>query len=315
MSGQMKIIVPVPMTDGRLVSSNVPEDDHAEYSAATTYAAGARCILTTEGTHRIYESLAAANTGHYPPDYLVPVTVGEAQVTWWKDVGATNRWKMFDAKSMAASVQEEIVEVEIRPGKLFNAIAMVGLSANEVQVTVTDATDGKVYDKLFDLYDNTNVFTVYDWFFAPRIMRDTAIGLDLPNYLNGVIKITARSFVPGVEVRVGEIVVGRHLDLGVLKYGFANQLDDYSTKERDDEGNVSLIPGQYSTPLSCELRLERVYVPYIKKVLGSLRATPLIFVGQETMEETIVYGWIENFDFSNINERTTSLSLDIQELS
>lgn len=57
----MKIIRPQAITDANLASSNIPETDHAAYSASTIYVSGDR-VISTE-THRIYESASGANLG------------------------------------------------------------------------------------------------------------------------------------------------------------------------------------------------------------------------------------------------------------
>ena len=80
----MKIIRPTKVTNDVLTSSNVTEQDNPAWSSSTTYAAGA--LVTRATTHRQYQSLQDANTGHEPT----------ANLTWWQDVGPDNRWAMFD---------------------------------------------------------------------------------------------------------------------------------------------------------------------------------------------------------------------------
>ena len=65
------VVRPTPINDANFVSSNVPENDFPEFASGTTYALGARVIVTT-GYHRIYESLVASNTGNFPPQLLLP---------------------------------------------------------------------------------------------------------------------------------------------------------------------------------------------------------------------------------------------------
>ncbi|MFP3324922.1 hypothetical protein R0K05_17790, partial [Planococcus sp. SIMBA_160] len=58
------ILSPMAVTEAELVATNVPEDDHPDWSATATYEAGARVISTV--THRIYESVIDSNTGQDP---------------------------------------------------------------------------------------------------------------------------------------------------------------------------------------------------------------------------------------------------------
>jgi hypothetical protein len=82
----MDIIRPVVVTDAVLDSSNVPENDYAEWDVATAYTVGNRVILLS--THRIYEAVGSS-TGVNP---------ATDDGTNWLNIGATNRWKAFDQK-------------------------------------------------------------------------------------------------------------------------------------------------------------------------------------------------------------------------
>jgi hypothetical protein len=102
----LKFLKPVAMTDALLISSTAPENDYAAWASGTTYALAARCISTT--THRIYESVQAGNLNHDPTT--------DTTATWWLDVGATNRWKMFDAAVGSQSSLASPLTVVIDPG-------------------------------------------------------------------------------------------------------------------------------------------------------------------------------------------------------
>ncbi len=53
----MNIIKPTIILDTLFQSSNIPETDYTEWSAATTYDEGDKCMITTPNIHRIYEAL------------------------------------------------------------------------------------------------------------------------------------------------------------------------------------------------------------------------------------------------------------------
>ena len=79
----MKVIKPIAVTDATLYGCSEPEDDYAAWAIGTTYGAGDKVIVLS--THKIYESLQAANTGNDPT----------TATDWWLDLGPTNRWKML----------------------------------------------------------------------------------------------------------------------------------------------------------------------------------------------------------------------------
>lgn len=89
----MKIVQPITTTDTTLTSSNVLENDYAQWNVGTTYTIGTPVIVTTPNIHKIYESAASGNTGNDP------VT---DDGTWWTEISATNLWKMFDGKTGTA---------------------------------------------------------------------------------------------------------------------------------------------------------------------------------------------------------------------
>ncbi len=118
----MNIIRPTIITDALFQSSNIPETDYAEYNPATTYGDGDNIIVIAE--HKCYES---ANTGHTP----------SSSPTWWLDIGATNRWKIFDAKVQAQTSQATNLNWVLNPG-LIDSIAMLNLDATETQIIMAD---------------------------------------------------------------------------------------------------------------------------------------------------------------------------------
>lgn len=73
----MKIVPPITITDAMLVSSNVSAGPAADYSAGTTYAAGAVVSGVTSASLKTqYVSLQSSNTGHTPG--------ASGSETWWK---------------------------------------------------------------------------------------------------------------------------------------------------------------------------------------------------------------------------------------
>jgi hypothetical protein len=307
----MKIIEPIPVTDATLVSTNVAEADYAVYVAGTTYAKDAMVIITT-GVHRIYKSAVAGNVGHYPPDnpydgVAVPAT------GYWIDMGATNARRMFDGKSRAATTNANSVSVVITPGKLFNSLAILGLDAGSVAVSVTDPVAGLVYSATVDLYDYYGVTYFYEWAFRPIVRKPTVILLDLPAYPAATITVTASN--AGSTVSVGELIIGTQKEVGTLQYGYSIGLEDYSTKEKDTDGNATLVEKSYSEPISYTLIIDSSQVYDVKRMLGSYRATPIVFIGYEENLESIVYGWISDYKFQINGLLNSILSIEVKELN
>ena len=73
--------------------------------------------------HRKYESLVASNVGHAP--------LQDAVGAYWADVGPSNRWAMFDLLRNTGTMQASPLTVVITPGQRVDALALVGLVAEQ----------------------------------------------------------------------------------------------------------------------------------------------------------------------------------------
>ncbi|VXC81427.1 hypothetical protein SPHINGOT1_20139 [Sphingomonas sp. T1] len=118
------LLQPATITTSNLVSSNVPENDAAEWSAQTTYPRGARVIKATK--HRLYESASAGNVGNDPAGVS-----GK-----WIDVGPTKRWAMFDQALGTSTTAASSVAVTI-DAPAIQAVALLDVTATSVRVQAT----------------------------------------------------------------------------------------------------------------------------------------------------------------------------------
>lgn len=147
----LKLLAPMIVDDATLVSSSVPENDHAEWSAELTYPQGWRVIKAA--THRVYESAAGDNVGHDPA----------SASGHWFEVGPTNRWAMFDqALGTATSATGSItVTVDATDAQGVALLDVVGTSVR-VQATGYDATKSVAAGAVtfLDLPDVTGEITV-----------------------------------------------------------------------------------------------------------------------------------------------------------
>lgn len=300
----MKIIAPLAITDARLTSSDVAENDHPEYAAGTTYADGDRVIVTDTGVHRIYESLQGSNTGNYPPD--------EDDVeppVWWLNLGPTNRWKMFDGGTGTVTTQAASLTVELLPGSIVDAVALFGLGGASANVTVTDPTDGEVYNKTVTLIDNSAIDDYYDWFFAPIETRANVVLLDLPPYGTATIAVT----VTGATARCALAVIGKRRDLGMPMFGSAIGIIDYSRKDVDEFGNFMITERRFGYRPSFDVWVDTSKVAAILRTLAGYRATPVVWAGSDS-DEDLVFGYYRDFTIVRQNAVKSDLSIDVEGL-
>jgi hypothetical protein len=128
------VVPPVIIDDVKLLTTDVPENDYPDWSNVTNYVKGDRVILSS--THKIYEA-ASANTNKNPA----------TNKTIWLEVSATNRWKVFDDRTLSQTEQVGSMSYTILPGKVINTVGLINCHAKTARVRVTDPIDGLVYDK------------------------------------------------------------------------------------------------------------------------------------------------------------------------
>lgn len=290
----MRIIRPVTVTDSVLDSSNITEDDYSEWAVGTTYAEGDKVIVLS--THRIYESLVGSNLGNDP------VT---DDGTNWLDIGATNRWRAFDNTITDQAQKTTTITYSFDPQSLVNSIAFFNLDATEIEVTVTDPTDGVVYDETVSLLDNGAVDGWWGYFFQPIVRKSEVALFDLPNYASATLDVTINT-ITGETAKVGQIVFGNQTSLGLTTYGTSIGIQDYSTKDTDAFGNVVITKRRFAQLVDYDVKVTTGSVRSVQKVLSDYRATPIVFSGTEDGSYgDLVYGYYRSF---GINISTPSYS-------
>lgn len=298
----MKLIRPTIITDAMLSACNVPETDYALYSAATTYALGDRAIVTT-GEHRIYESLQAGNTSNNP----------EGSPAWWLDIGATNRWKMFDSVVGSQTSNVTSISLTLVPG-LIDSIAFLDLEATTIDIVMTDPVEGVVYTESIDLVMKTYIVDAYTYFFEPIITDDACVLVGIPAYGAASIAITISN--PDSTAKVGTLIVGAQKELGGTEYNPTIGINDYSRKEVDAFGNFTVVQRAYSKRMSCNLFLDNNMVDDLQRTLAGYRATPVCWVGTDAgFSSMIIYGFYRSFEITIPGPVISTCSIEIEGLS
>lgn len=172
-----------------------------------------------------------------------------------------------------------------------------------------------VYSYTKDLLDTTAVVDFYTYCYEEIIFRQSFVTTSLPPYSNATITITL-SYTGGTA-KCGEIVLGRKLYIGRLKYGVTVGINDYSHKEVDQWGNATLVEGDYSDKMTCALLVENSRRAFIKKKLAEHRATPAVYVGSEadTDSDLHLYGYFVSFEIMVPQYLYSEMSLEVNSLT
>ena len=221
----MYIIVPKNIT---LVSSNVAEETgYPVWDSSTTYNKDDIVLvqnLEPNGITKIFKSLADNNTGNYPPE-----NPGK-----WQDLGATNKWKMFDNYVTSQTVNENEIDVVVTGISGADSICLFRIYAGRCHIKITDENDNTVIEKDISLLQNTSSCWS-DYFFGDIILRDS---------LKVSIPFTASSWKIEIKlynsptVKCGHVIIGKSKNLGCTLFGVNAGILDYSKKETNDFGET-----------------------------------------------------------------------------
>lgn len=300
----MDIIRPVVVTDAVLDSSNVPEDDHDEWSAGTSYTVGNRVILLS--THRIYEAVGSS-TGVNP---------ATDDGTNWLDIGATNRFKAFDQKISDPVIQLDSIQYTLTDDdSIPTAVALFGVKGVSATVKVTDALEGVVFEETKSLLDSDEVFDWFSYFFEDINFVRTILFINLPPYRGATVEVTVTQ-TTGEIAELGQLVFGYLLDLGLTTYGTAISIQDFSRKETDAFGNFIVVERAFANLVDFDVRLLTQTAGRVRRILADFRATPIVYIGNEDSSfGTVVYGFYRNFDITLDTPSLSFAAIEVEGLS
>lgn len=302
----MRVIKPIEITDSLLTSSTIAEPDSGEVTwTAGTRLLGERFISTV--THRVYEVVADPSTTDDPVDGV------NANPATWVDVGPTNKFAMFDTINSTQSSETTQLVVVIDADQITNSIAGFSISGvTAINVTMDDPIDGEVYNTDIDMVDNSEVSDWYYYFFAPIARSSSFALLDLPAYPDATITLT----VDGGDILFGNLVLGNQLVLGAANYNTSVQLLDFSRKETDQFGNVTVVPGRTSKLVNYDVTILKNRVNYVFDVIASLTTVPAVWIGDDgTNDPTTVFGYYRDYQ-NNISSPTiTDATITIEGLA
>ena len=297
----MKIIAPFEISGAVLTSSTVPENDYAEWAVGTAYSTGQKVIRLT--THRIYEALAAT-TGDTP----------ETSPLKWLDLGATNRWKMFDDKVGTRTVSTGSMTIVLTPGLVVQSVALLECAAASATVTITDAVDGVVYSQTKAFESTLFVADWWHYFFDPMQRRSSVIFADMPSYRSATTTITIDAGT-GNPVECGVCILGAFYEFAdAVAMGASLGIQDYSRKEVDDFGNYEIVERAFAKRANWDVLIPRSRTDLFFNTLSTLRARPALYIGGTKEDATSVYGFPKDFSVVIEYPYHTQCSIELEGL-
>jgi hypothetical protein len=102
------------------------------------------------------------------------------------------------------------------------------------------------------------------------------------------------------------------VEIGHCLYGVDVGIVDYSRKERDTFGEITLIERGYSDVVSYPVEINTADIAQIKNLLASKRAIQATYVGSLDVSVTEVSGYLAQFDITYDNWKTSTLTLEVE---
>lgn len=298
----MRLLRPHVITDAMLISSSLSENDYPEWKSTTTYAIGDYVMRAS--LHKVFRRLVAGQTPTAP----------ESDPVTWLDSGPTNKWAPFDDVVGTLATGPSPLTYTLSTG-FTDSLALFELHGRYVDISVKDGAGGKVvYSRTIDL-EVSYVEDIYDWFFGELDVRTDLVLTDLPGqYGSSEITVTVRTITGPASL--GVLKPGLSTSLGETQYGARVGIDDYSRKDRDEFGNVTILQRAYSKRGSFTLETSLGSFNKIFRLLADVRATPCVYIGTEEdgYEPLLIYGFFTSFDIEVTYPDYHLCSLEIEGL-
>jgi hypothetical protein len=280
----VNIVIPQTVSDAILTSSNITEDEAAQWYIGTTYAVDDQAIYK----HKLYTSLVNDNIGSRPDE-----GVDEDPPTWFEE-GPTNRYAMFDGKLTQGSSNADSIELTFQSSRVVDALVFFNLVGSSLNVEVTDADEVVQYTATVPLSAGEPVNNWWDYFFAEfGQLTDVAL-VDLPSVAGLTINVTINN--DGGIAQCGELVMGGQRSIGDTQYGASLSIRDYSRKDEDEFGNPIIVERPYAKVGDFDVILQTNTVSNVHRFLASVRAQAAVYIGGQNHEATVIYGFFKSFE-------------------
>lgn len=294
----MRVISPLDVTATELLASDVPTTDYTVWTAGT-YTLG----IERQYDLQAYRVIVASTTDR--PD----VGAAATPPTWLR-LGYINRWRMFRDGSDSKTVQVDQIEVDLEFTTLVNSVALFGLEGLQATVTMTDAVEGQVYQETQDIVD-IGVTNWYDYFFSVYGVRENLLFDNLPAYIGAEINILIEAET-GSDAACGRVICGPLQTIGITEYGTSVSSVNYGRRERDGFGNLILESRRVVRLVGFNVVLPTSLVSSSARILDGLANIPTAFIGEETIDATVLFGVYRDFRINFSNYALSNASIEVE---
>lgn len=295
----MITIDPIDIRGAMVTSSTVAYPDTGETAwsgASTPYVIGDTVSYLVGTDYYRFECI----TAHTSSSTNFPVPKPNETVDWM-DLGFVNKYAMFQLERNTQTIETTSpLIVEVDPGERFGAIGIGNIVADSVQLDVYDSIGGLVSTETVDLIDRY-VSSWYSYFYQPfRQIKDTLFS-DLAINEDYTFKLTFTK--ASGSVKVGSVVCGMPFDIGAAQYQAKIRRLNFSTFERDFDGETTITIRRSSPKLNLNLFINKNDLNGIIKLIDDLNGVVTAWAGvvESTdgyFESIYVVGMYKDIEYS-----------------
>ena len=247
-------------------SANFTEDE-TEWSAGATYLNGDEARYG----HYIYKYAGVDGTNSTDNPTL--------DTTLWVYDRVTNYYAAIGGTTTEQTGVENTFDVQFEISG-FDTLAILNMDAEEVIITFLDNAGSVISGPTTYDLTSRDVIDYTSFFFAPFKFQKRLF-IRIPFYLNSRVRIQANKTG---TVKVGRIVLGRSLNLGVTLFGANFELTSQSREVTNEFGTTSQeqVASYYSAAYN--IRTPSQNIEYLKDLRKDLAFKNVLFVGDEEDE-------------------------------
>lgn len=224
----------VPETPLSVNSTNIDASTTTAWAIGTAYTKGQTALHTPTGSDWPHEFEAKQDhTGQ------TPILRGSE---YWIDLGASNRYRMFDGINNSRSVAtagDGTIQVSIDLSTRVQYVELLGLW-NVSSVTIEQVVDGvTVATQTTDL---VQVFTPVGWwthYFGDRIYKSSHAYRLFGQYVTQTLNITLTG--AGADAEIAQCLIGKAYDIGCTEDEARPRLQSFSSFQANDFGTVDYV--------------------------------------------------------------------------
>ena len=289
----MYCIPPTKIDQSKVVSgsgfSSIPEPDAArgEVEWVTGQAVTKDTVRIKASLHRKYRAIADMTAGD---NNVSP----ESAPTKWQDIGATNKYSMYELNRNSSSKAITQIVATVAPGKRINSVFLGGVVGGTVKLEILDAANTLIVQYDYVLSSRVGVSSWSQYFFGEFENTPSVFQIGIPPVSGVKIRVTITSFVPGVEVALASFIVGNAVYMGEIQWQPESDTQNFSKIERSFDGELqdtNLIRRRNVPQLSLRLNSPKDITNTLRKLRDDLNASPAVWTG---LDENIEHPYYES---------------------